>query len=529
MKTRTTFASRLGMFGMALLMVLSLLAVPASAEHIPTPTSGKYISCYPLASSGKVYAYTDASLTQKTGGYVVPSDECRILAIQGNSIYVSYPRDSGGRREAWFPASAFTNFNLNGDLQTATATAKITTYRRAGGPAYGSVSRNDKVFLLGSSNGYTQLLYPVGSRWKLAVIRTSDAERCLNGSGSTGTTSSLSCPIQPGTYVLVPKCAPDSAIEVRDSSRQNGAAISIWNRAFQNGKIIPTMTFRVEVIGKDTIILYNVNSGKAIDVDSQRTDSGAVLHQWDLPSSDKYVRKSTMWRVKDAGNGYYYLINVNSGKALDISGASSANGTRAVQYTPNGTSAQAIKFYAADHFNTKSSNSLTAVLVSNTWDYPMTNTYVCGNEWSEYYAPRAKQGRPDHCGIDIASRNGSTAVYAAADGTVAAKGYNSSNGKFVVLKHTINGQTVYSFYAHLSSYENLSGFVSKGTKIGTMGNSGSSSDGDHVHFAIANKLNSKGGYVGYTARFSDSANKVTYNGTTFYNPHYVVKNDRLPG
>ena len=49
------------------------------------------------------------------------------------------------------------------------------------------------------------------------------------------------------------------------------------------------------------------------------------------------------------------------------------------------------------------------------WQYPMANAYVCGNDWSEYYAERASVGRPDHCGIDIKSSSGDTNVYAAAN------------------------------------------------------------------------------------------------------------------
>ena len=167
----------------------------------------------------------------------------------------------------------------------------------------------------------------------------------------------------------------------------------------------------------------------------------------------------------------------------------------------------------------------TSTTVSSGWQMPMTNAYVCGNNWLTYY--KARPSRPYHLGLDLASRNGDANVYAASSGTVAATGYNGSNGNYVILKHTLSGKTIYSFYCHLKSYSvSKNSSVSKGQKIGVFGNTGSASAGAHLHFAIMDKLNSSGGYYGYGN--VSSGNKVTYGGTTFYNPYYVVNNKKLP-
>ena len=111
----------------------------------------------------------------------------------------------------------------------------------------------------------------------------------------------------------------------------------------------------------------------------------------------------------------------------------------------------------------------------------------------------------------------------------AATGYNSANGRYVIIKHTVSGKTVYSFYAHMKSI--TSGIkknkkVSKGQKIGVMGSTGSAASGAHLHFSVVNKLSSNGGYYGYATKFS--GNKKTYGGKTFYNPLYIIKNGKLP-
>ncbi len=166
-------------------------------------------------------------------------------------------------------------------------------------------------------------------------------------------------------------------------------------------------------------------------------------------------------------------------------------------------------------------------ITSSSWQYPMTNAYVCGNNWGTYYSRRSS--RPYHAGLDLASRTGDANVYAAADGKVAATGYNSANGYFVVIKHSLSGKTVYSFYAHLkknsiSVRKNSS--IKKGSKIAVYGNTGSSSAGTHLHFAIVNALKSGGGYYGYIS--NSRGDRRTYSGVTYYNPHYVVKNSKLP-
>jgi len=155
----------------------------------------------------------------------------------------------------------------------------------------------------------------------------------------------------------------------------------------------------------------------------------------------------------------------------------------------------------------------------------MTNAYVCGNNWLEYYS--ARPGRPYHVGLDLASRSGDANVYAAASGKVTATGTNSANGKYVIISHSLSGKTVYSFYCHLNNISVAQGSnVDAGTKIGVYGNTGSASGGKHLHFAIADKLQSDGSYVGYGT--TSSGNTSTYGGTTFYNPTYVIQNQKLP-
>ncbi len=163
------------------------------------------------------------------------------------------------------------------------------------------------------------------------------------------------------------------------------------------------------------------------------------------------------------------------------------------------------------------------VVVSSDIRYPMNNAYVCGNNWRTYYSKRPS--RPYHLGIDIHSSSRDRKVYAAMAGTVVKAGWNASNGNYVVIQHSLGGKTVYSFYAHLSSITKWSGAVTTSTQIGVVGNTGSGSAGEHLHFAFVSAKWS-GSYYGYGTYFT--GDKTTYGGVTYYNPHYVISNRRLP-
>jgi murein DD-endopeptidase MepM/ murein hydrolase activator NlpD len=85
-----------------------------------------------------------------------------------------------------------------------------------------------------------------------------------------------------------------------------------------------------------------------------------------------------------------------------------------------------------------------------------------------------------HNGIDFAAPRGSR-VYAARDGTVTYRGYNSVLGNHIILSHKGGFETV---YGHLDSIEvELNQTVNSGIFIGCVGSTGAST-GPHLHFEI---------------------------------------------
>lgn len=67
--------------------------------------------------------------------------------------------------------------------------------------------------------------------------------------------------------------------------------------------------------------LVSVRSGKALDVDGFSTADGTRVQQW----TDQNTANQ-QWKLKPSGGGYYELVNRNSGKVLGIAGDSTARG-----------------------------------------------------------------------------------------------------------------------------------------------------------------------------------------------------------
>ena len=89
-------------------------------------------------------------------------------------------------------------------------------------------------------------------------------------------------------------------------------------------------------------------------------------------------------------------------------------------------------------------------------------------------------GRGYHSGTDFPNPTG-TNIYAAADGTVAFRGWNSAYGNFTKLSH---GNGLQTWYAHQSAQNVATGDkVKKGDHIGDVGMTGNAT-GPHLHFEV---------------------------------------------
>ena len=85
--------------------------------------------------------------------------------------------------------------------------------------------------------------------------------------------------------------------------------------------------------------IESVKSEKVIDVDGGGRISGTNVWQWEKNDTDPQK-----WYIKDAGDGYFYIISKCNNLYLDVAGASTANGANIHVWVENGSTAQKFKF-----------------------------------------------------------------------------------------------------------------------------------------------------------------------------------------
>ena len=119
---------------------------------------------------------------------------------------------------------------------------------------------------------------------------------------------------------------------------------------------------------------------------------------------------------------------------------------------------------------------------------PMSCNYVITSPYGSRIDPITNE-QSFHCGIDISGIH-HTEILSVADGEVTFAGVKNSYGNCIEIKHVVNGETIYSFYAHLSEINVQTGeTVKQGQIIGLEGGASTDSNpgdstGHHLHFEI---------------------------------------------
>ena len=83
------------------------------------------------------------------------------------------------------------------------------------------------------------------------------------------------------------------------------------------------------------VIATKLNTNYVLDISGASKDNGANLQLWKNNGSSAQT-----FKVTHVGNGYYQIVNTNSGKAIDVQNGDTAAGTNVWQYQINNTDAQ---------------------------------------------------------------------------------------------------------------------------------------------------------------------------------------------
>lgn len=159
MKNMKTRKNILAVVALTIMMLCASAVNTEAAVSWPSISSSKVIKAYTISTGNNTTAYSDSSLTSKTGT-VYASDELYISSIGKNNkgnwfCYVSYPTVFK-RRYAYLPLSAVTG--ASSPEAQYTSRGSITAYRRSDlKKKAGTIYKGDSIYRLSTSGNSTQI------------------------------------------------------------------------------------------------------------------------------------------------------------------------------------------------------------------------------------------------------------------------------------------------------------------------------------------------------------------------------------
>ena len=158
-----------------------ILSKTSSArQNISWPTLNG-IQAYPVSTRNDTIVYKTSTSSAKYGT-LYATDLCTLLGYENGRLKIQYPVTNARGKVLYYKvgyvnASSITSVTPGQALYSYIATSKITTYRRAGGGStMGYIAKGDRVYVITSNNGWTQVLYPIANnKYKLAWIKATFA------------------------------------------------------------------------------------------------------------------------------------------------------------------------------------------------------------------------------------------------------------------------------------------------------------------------------------------------------------------
>lgn len=162
----------------------------------------------------------------------------------------------------------------------------------------------------------------------LVATTVTGVEFAAQGSASAQTAAAAAIPTG---YTTVVNKGSGKCVDARSAASADGTAVQQYTcngSAAQNWQLVATSDgyYRVN---------SNLDATKAWDVTDVSTADSATVQLWTYSSGN-----NQQWLPVAEADGAYHFVNRNSGKCLDVPGASTTDSVQLAQYTCNGTAAQ---------------------------------------------------------------------------------------------------------------------------------------------------------------------------------------------
>ena len=139
--------------------------------------------------------------------------------------------------------------------------------------------------------------------------------------------------IENGFYTIESAIKPDLYLIAHDGKSANGVNVEVNNQK-NNG------IWKVQNIGSGYYSIVSAfNENISLDVNGAKKANGTNIWLYSFNNTD-----AQKWLLKDAGDGYFYIVSKCNNLYMDVSGGKSINGTNVQVYSGNETNAQKFKF-----------------------------------------------------------------------------------------------------------------------------------------------------------------------------------------
>ncbi|GAB2889371.1 hypothetical protein GCM10027074_67130 [Streptomyces deserti] len=216
----------------------------------------------------------------------------------------------------------------------------------------------------GVSDGATYTVSNAGSDLKLTITggSTTNGTTATQQNTTNATDQQWRFARQSSGYFKIFNVASGKVLGIENQSTANGARILQWD---DNGTL--DHEWAVAPHPADGYTITNRVTGKLLEIPGASTTAGTTAVQWSNTDCACQRWNLTQTALPPLGTGQYVLVNKNSGKYLDIPGASTATGTAANQWRNSACTCQLFTFQSAGNgaWTIKNANSNLNLDISN--------------------------------------------------------------------------------------------------------------------------------------------------------------------
>ncbi len=155
--------------------------------------------------------------------------------------------------------------------------------------------------------------------------------------------------VSPGIYTLRSACGP-FALDVAGGSRTAGANVQIGTTNGSGSQI-----WRIADAGDGWFTVVNAKSGKALDVENGASAPGTNVQQWEVNGAN-----AQKWRFVPSGDGWYWIESACGELRLDVADGAAVDGANVQVYAPNESAAQKFRLYQSDDYSMSGNAELDA-------------------------------------------------------------------------------------------------------------------------------------------------------------------------